>query len=57
MSIRRIRVVVVDHDGGELTLRCIESVRATVWDGELDIVQLTAIVWAWMDWSGRLPEP
>jgi GT2 family glycosyltransferase len=30
--------VVVDHDGGELTTRCVESLRATVWDGELEIV-------------------
>jgi GT2 family glycosyltransferase len=30
--------VVVDHDGGELTVRCIESLRKTVWDGELEIV-------------------
>ena len=38
MNLRRIRVVVVDHDGGALTERCIESVRSTEWDGELDIV-------------------
>lgn len=38
MTIRRVRVVVVDHNGGELTHRCIESLRATTWHGELEIV-------------------
>ena len=38
MSLRRVRAVVVDHDGGPLTERCIESVRATRWDGALEIV-------------------
>ena len=38
MSIRRVRVVVLDHDGGALTERCIESLRRTLWDGELEIV-------------------
>ena len=38
MNLHRVRVVVIDHDGGPLTERCIESVRATAWDGELDIV-------------------
>ena len=38
MSLRRVRVVVIDHDGGPLTERCIESVRATQWDGALEIV-------------------
>ncbi len=36
--IRRVRVVVVDHDGGAMTLRCIESLHASTWDGEQDIV-------------------
>lgn len=38
MTLRRVRVVVVDHDGGDLTVRCIESLRATVWDGDLEVV-------------------
>jgi GT2 family glycosyltransferase len=38
VTVRRIRVVVVDHDGGQLTTRCIESIRATAWSGKLDVV-------------------
>lgn len=38
MKITRVRVVVVDHDGGTLTERCIESVRRTRWSGEFDTV-------------------
>ena len=38
MSIRRVRAVVVDHDGGSLTERCIDSLRGTLWEGELEIV-------------------
>ena len=38
MTIRRVRAVVIDHDGGALTERCIESLRRTVWDGELELV-------------------
>ncbi|HEV3226354.1 MAG TPA: glycosyltransferase family 2 protein [Acidimicrobiales bacterium] len=38
MSIQCVRVVIVDHDGGELTTRCVESVRATVWTGSIEIV-------------------
>ena len=38
MTLTRVRVVVVDHNGASLTRRCVESVRATEWDGELDIV-------------------
>jgi GT2 family glycosyltransferase len=38
LNIRRVRVVVIDHDGGPLTERCIESLRRTLWEGELEIV-------------------
>ena len=38
MTLGRVRVVVIDHDGGSLTERCIESLRATQWSGALDIV-------------------
>lgn len=38
MNLHRVRVVVVDHDGGALTERCIESLRRTLWEGELEIV-------------------
>lgn len=54
MNVRRVRVVVIDHDGGALTERCIESVRATNWDGELDIVlvdnaSVRPVTTAWPD--------
>ena len=38
MTIRRVRVVVIDHDGGPLTERCIESLRRTLWEGDLELV-------------------
>jgi len=54
LNLRRIRIVVIDHDGGSLTERCIESVRATQWDGELDIVlvdnaSVTPVATTWPD--------
>ena len=37
--IARIRVVVVDHDGGEATLACLRSLLATEWPApDLDLV-------------------
>ncbi len=38
MSIERVRAVVVDHNGGALTTRCVDSLRATTWPGDLEIV-------------------
>jgi GT2 family glycosyltransferase len=38
MPIARVRAVVVDHNGGALTTRCVESLRATTWPGALEIV-------------------
>ncbi|MGQ0615994.1 MAG: glycosyltransferase [Acidimicrobiia bacterium] len=36
--VQRVRVVVVDYDGGDMTRRCLRSLAATEWDGELEIV-------------------
>ena len=38
MTITRVRVVVIDHDGGPLTERCIDSLRKTRWDGTLELM-------------------
>ena len=38
MPIERVRAVVVDHNGGDLTRRCVDSLSATTWRGELEIV-------------------
>ena len=35
---RRVRVVVLNWDGGDDLLRCIDAVAATVWSGEVEIV-------------------
>ena len=34
----RIRVVVLNFNGGDLLGRCLDSVAATAWSGELDVV-------------------
>lgn len=34
----RLRVVIVNFNGGELLLRCVDSVLASQWPGEIDVV-------------------
>jgi GT2 family glycosyltransferase len=38
VTIQRVRAVVVDFNGGELTHRCVASLLATRWDGALEVV-------------------
>src|SRR4051794_3848918 len=38
MPMDRVRAVVVDHNGGALTTRCLDSLLATTWPGQLEIV-------------------